>query len=133
MLHTEIDDKNVYAQVGLAVINGVPTLSETVLNPLKQVGTNFFAQINGNPLPSTPDYNLNVDARYDVPIGGDMRIFVSTDFNMQGKTNYVLYRTVEYTSDGNYELGAKVGFDFGRYEIAAFARNLTNTKRTWST
>ena len=47
---------------------------------------------------------------------------------MQGKTNFVLYRTVEYSADGNYELGGKIGYAFGKYELAVFARNLTNRK-----
>ena len=125
LLHTEIDDTNVYAQVGAA--NGV--LSETVLNPTRRIGNNYFAQINHNPFPNAPDYNLNVNARYDVPLGdGNSRVFLAGDINVQGKTNFVLYRSVEYSADGNYELGAKIGYAFGRYEIAAFARNLTNTK-----
>jgi len=124
LLHTEIEDPNVFAQVGAA--NGV--LSETVLNPVTRVGNNFYAQINGNPFPNAPDYNFNISARYDIPVGGESRVFVAGDFNLQGKTNYVLYRTVEYTSDGNNELGAKIGYAFGKYEIAAFVRNLTNNK-----
>lgn len=57
-----------------------------------------------------------------------MRLFVATDFNLQGKINYVLYKSVEYTSDGNNELGLKLGVAFGRYELAAFARNLTDNR-----
>jgi len=45
---------------------------------------------------------------------------------LQGKIDYLLYKTVEYTSDGNNELGLRAGYAFGRYEIAAFVRNLTN-------
>jgi len=81
-----------------------------------------------NPFPNAPDYNINVSARYDLPLGGDGKLFVAGDFNMQGKTNFVLYRMVEYNADGNYELGGKVGYAFGKYEIAAFVRNLTNRK-----
>jgi iron complex outermembrane receptor protein len=123
LLKTEVQDPNVYAQVGAA--NGV--LSQTVLNPTVRVGNNFFAQIDGNSLPNAPTFNLNIGGRYDLPVGnGDGRFFVSGDFNMQGRVNYVLYKTVEYTSVGNFELGAKAGYSFGRYEIAVFARNLTN-------
>ena len=128
LLHTEIDDKSVYTQVGSAVINGKPTLSQTVLNPVVQRGNLFFAQIDGNPFPNAPDYNLNVSARYDVPISDTSRLFVAGDFNMQGKTNFVPYATVEYRADGNYELGAKIGYAFKTYEVALFARNLTNQK-----
>lgn len=123
-LHTRIDDSNVFAQVGAA--NGVP--SETVLNPLVRVGSNYFAQIDGNPFPNAPKYNVNIEARYDLPLDNKSRLFIASDFNMQGKTYYTLYRSLEYTSSGNYELGAKIGYAFKSYEIAAFVRNLTNTK-----
>jgi iron complex outermembrane receptor protein len=130
LLHTEIDDKNVFVQVGSA--NSI--LSQTVLNPLQTV-TNpttgvktYFAQIDGNPFPNAPDYNLNLSARYDFPISDDSRVFVAGDFNMQGKTSFVPYQTVEYRADGNYELGAKIGYAFKTYEVAVFARNLTNQK-----
>ncbi len=122
-LHTQIEDRNVFAQAGAA--GGV--LSETVLNPVVRVGNNYFAQIDGNPLPNAPAFNLNISGRYDQLIGqSGAKLFVSGDFNMQGKTNFVLYRSVEYRADGNLELGAKVGLAFGRYEIAAFVRNLTD-------
>ncbi|WP_375382668.1 TonB-dependent receptor [uncultured Sphingomonas sp.] len=123
-LHTQIEDPNVYAQVGSA--GGV--LSETVLNPVVRVGANYFAQINGNPFPNAPNWNLNLGARYDLPLGDGKRIFVAGDFTIQGKTNFTLYRAVEYRADGNNELGAKVGYAFGRYEVAAFVRNLTDNK-----
>lgn len=124
LLHTQINDKSVYAQVGAA--GGV--LSETVLNPVVRVGNNFYAQIDGNSFPNAPTYNVNLNGRYDLPLNGreDQRLFIAADFNLQGKTNFVLYRTVEYSAKNNFELGGKVGFAFGRYEIAAFVRNLTN-------
>ena len=124
VLHTQVKDPNVYVQAGSAA--GV--LSETVLNPVNKVGANYFAQINGNPLPNAPKFNLNLSGRYDLPLGDDLRAFVGADFNLQGYTMYVPYKTVEYTSNGNYELGAKAGFAWGRYELAVFARNLTDKR-----
>ena len=121
LLHTEIKDPNVYAQVGAA--GGV--LSQTVLNPTVRVGNNYFAQINGNSLPNAPTFNINLGARWDIPVTDDNRFFVSSDFNMQGRVNYVLYKSVEYTSNGQFELGLKAGYAFGPYEIAGFVRNLT--------
>jgi iron complex outermembrane recepter protein len=123
LLHTEIDDKRVYAQV--CALNGAVVC--TVEDPTIKVGANTFAQIDGNPLPNAPKYNLNLTARYDLPIGPG-KAFVSTDWNMQGYTNYVLYRTKEFTSKGNFEGGLKIGYDLGDYEIVAFARNITNEK-----
>ena len=128
LLKTKIEDRNVYAQVGATGLGLNSVASETVLNPIVHVGNNIYAQIDGNSLPNAPDYNFNISARYDLPLGGESKLFVSTDFNLQGKINYVLYKTVEYTSDGNNELGVKAGYAFGRYEIAGFVRNVTNAK-----
>ncbi|MBB4098954.1 TonB-dependent receptor [Sphingomonas kyeonggiensis] len=125
-LHSEIKDKRVYAQV--CALNGIVVC--TVNDPVKQVGANYFAQIDGNPLPNAPKYNLNATARYDIPVSDSGRAFISTDWNIQGYTNYVLYKTNEFYSDGNFEGGLKVGYTGGNgtWEIAAFARNITNEK-----
>ncbi len=129
-LHSEIKDKRVYAQA--CALNGVlvctvkdPYVTRTVF------GANaYFAQIDGNPLPNAPEYNLNLTARYDVPVSDSGKFFISTDWNLQGYTNYVLYKTDEFYSDGNFEGGLKVGYTGGNgtWEIAAFARNITNEK-----
>jgi iron complex outermembrane receptor protein len=90
----------------------------------------YFAQIDGNPLPNAPKYNLNATARYDIPVSDSSKVFISTDWNLQGYTNYVLYKTNEFYSDGNFEGGLKIGFQGGNgaWEVAAFARNITNEK-----
>ena len=125
-LHSEIKDKRVYAQV--CALNGIVVC--TVENPTIKVGANTFAQIDGQPLPNAPKYNLNFTARYDIPVGDDGRVFAATDWNVQGYTNYVLYKTREFYSKGNFEGGVKLGYenlDKG-YEIAVFGRNITNEK-----
>ncbi len=123
LLHSEINDRRVYAQV--CALSGVVVC--TVQDPTIRIGTNVFAQIDGNPLPNAPRYNINLSARYDLPLG-EGRAFVSTDWNMQGYTSFVLYKTPEFTSDGNFEGGLKLGYATDNYEIAGFVRNITDER-----
>jgi iron complex outermembrane receptor protein len=126
-LHTEIHDQAALAQV--CVLGGMIVC--TVEDPTVVIpGRGTFARIDGNRLPNAPEYNLNVAARYDIPTGNDGKFFVSTDWNLQGFTSFVLYDTTEFTSDGNFEGGLKIGYEGGNgdWEVAAFARNITNEK-----
>ena len=65
-----------------------------------------------------------------VRLTGVGKVFLAGDFNIQGYTQYVLYRTKEFTSNGNFELGAKLGYAApgDKWEIAVFARNLTDER-----
>ncbi len=126
LLHSEIRDKRVYAQV--CALNGVVVC--TVEDPVTKIGANYFAQINGEPLPNAPQYNINLTARYDAPLPNGGKAFIASDFNIQGYTQYVLYRTKEFTSNGNFELGAQIGYAApgDKWQIAVFARNLTDER-----
>ena len=126
LLRSEIKDPRVYAQV--CALNGVVVC--TVEDPTIKVGANTFAQINGEPLPNAPEYNVDVTARYDQPLGNGGKAFVAGDFNIQGYTQFVLYRTKEFTANGNYEAGVKLGYvtPGDRFELAVFGRNITNQK-----
>jgi iron complex outermembrane receptor protein len=133
LLHTEIDDKNVYAQVcALNGALGAPNKGVvcTVENPTVTVGNNVYAQIDGNPLPDAPKYNFNFTGRYDIPVGEAGKVFVATDWNVQGYTSFVLYKTKEFYSKGNFEGGLKLGYENTAkgYEVALFGRNITNEK-----
>ena len=130
LLHSEIKDKDVYAQV--CALNGVVvcTVNDPTITANTFAGPALFAQIDGNPLPNAPKYTANVAARYDVPLGNGGKIFAATDWFVQGYTNFVLYRTDEFYSKGDFEGGLKIGYTApdNRWEIAAFARNITNEK-----
>jgi len=131
LLHTEIDDDRVYAQVCGLTVSGVYRVvctvqDPTIQRPLFGVPTTF-AQIDGNPLPNAPKYNLNFSGRYDLPVGNG-KAFIATDWNVQGYTSFVLYKTAEFTSNGNFEGGAKLGYAWGGYEASVFVRNITNEK-----
>lgn len=99
----------------------------TVLNPVS--GGN--AAINGNPFPNAPTWIGNVSAKYTLPLANGNELFVLTDWAYKGETNFTLYKSIEYSEAGFWEGGLRVGglFSDGKYEIAAYARNIMDEQR----
>jgi len=99
----------------------------TVLDPLNGLGQ---ALIDGNPFPNAPELTFNVFAEYTVPFRDHGEFFANTDWAVQGKTNFFLYESAEFTSSGNTEGGLRIGYraDSGAYEAAFFARNILDTE-----
>ncbi|PVM93873.1 TonB-dependent receptor [Caulobacter endophyticus] len=114
--HTKIKDS------GLAV---AVCAQCTVTDPLNTAGQ---ALVNGNPFPNAPEYILNFGARYNVPVGANGELFAETDWFRQGYTNLFLYESKEFNSKDTFEGGLKLGYarTDGAYEVAVFARNITN-------
>jgi iron complex outermembrane receptor protein len=56
---------------------------------------------------------------------------VLTDWSYRSKINFFLYESKEFTGKEMLEGGLRVGYnwDGGKYEVAAFRRNITNTER----
>lgn len=91
------------------------------------LNSNGLALIEGNSFPQAPDWTLNMTARYGIPVG-DGELYGLTDWAYQGKTNFFLYESAEFNSNGNFEGGLKIGYNFagGAYDISAFVRNITD-------
>jgi iron complex outermembrane recepter protein len=89
------------------------------------------ALVNGNPLPQAPKYVANVTARYGIPVAGGGEYFVYTDWSYRSKVNFFLYESKEFTGKAMTIGGLRAGYDWdgGKYEVAAFARNITNQIR----
>ncbi len=85
------------------------------------------ALIDGNPFPNAPDLTLNGFAEYTAPMGNG-ELFINTDWALQGKTNIFLYEAEEFSTSGNFEGGASVGYRAadGKYTVSLFARNITD-------
>lgn len=113
--YTELDDQDLLVGVCAQC---------TVLDPL--VGGR--AAVDGNPLPQAPEWTLNFVAEYTKPVGRDGELFFTTDWAFQGRTNFFIYESVEYTSNGDFEGGLKLGYRWndGAYEVAVFGRNITD-------
>jgi outer membrane receptor protein involved in Fe transport len=113
--HTKIKDST------LAV---APCAACTVTDPLNAAGQ---ALVNGNPFPNAPKYTFDFTARYAYPVASG-ELFAFTDWKVQGYTNLFLYQSKEFYSKGDFEGGLKLGYanKEGGWEVAAFARNITN-------
>ena len=115
---TKINDGNLVAPVcGLCAV--------TPQNPMNATGGAF---IDGNPLPNAPKWIANFNARYGIPVANGGEYFVHTDWAYRSEANALLYQAAEFTLPSLLEGGLRVGYVWpnGKYEIAAFGRNITN-------
>jgi iron complex outermembrane receptor protein len=102
----------------------------TVTDPTTTRGGNTVALIDGNPLPQAPKLTGNFTLKYTQPVGnGDLYVF--TDWVHRSKVNFFLYESVEFTGKALTEGGLRVGYSWGggKYDVAAFGRNITNQVR----
>jgi iron complex outermembrane recepter protein len=100
----------------------------TVLDPIVAIGGVNRALVDGNPFPNAPDWIFDVTARWAMPVGNRGEIFVFTDWAYQGRTNFFLYESREFVTDGQIEGGLRIGYGSidGRWEVALFGRNITD-------
>ncbi|WP_457388917.1 TonB-dependent receptor [Roseateles sp. P5_E1] len=100
----------------------------TVLDPAGPLaGT---VSINGNPLPRAPKVTWNWTLKYSVELGNG-ELSVLTDWAYKDKYNMFLYEAVEYKAKSALEGGLRVGYGWnnGKYEVAAYSRNITNHRQ----
>ncbi len=116
--HTEIRDTAL-------TITGCAQCTVTNAPDLAHPG-NFF--LNGNPFPEAPEYLINFTAKYTWPLASGAQIYAYTDWYLQGYTNFFLYKSVEFHTNGNYEGGLRIGYVFPNkdVEVALYARNITD-------
>ena len=96
----------------------------TVLNPQRPGAPGIYA-INGNALPQAPKWIANWTARYSVPFRGG-EIYGLTDWAYRSRIQFFLYDSVEFSSNYQLEGGARLGYRTGRWDMAVFARNITD-------
>ena len=126
---TEIKDPNLFVSpCGNANFGFFrPNTGCTVLDP---AGPNGTVSANGNPLPRAPKVVWNWTLKYSTQIGNG-EVSVLTDWAFKDKYNMFLYEAVEYRAKSALEGGLRVGYgwDNGKYEVAAFSRNITNHRQ----
>lgn len=117
--HTEIRDPNLETS---------PCAQCTVTNPIDPL--TGAAEVNGNPFPQAPDYQLSLTAHYTYPLANGGALVAYTNWWIQGYTNFFLYKSAEFHTNGNYEGDLRLAYDFPNktYELAVYAQNVTNKK-----
>lgn len=114
--HNEIKDPNAYV-AGCGA-------NCTVTNRQRTGSPGIFS-INGNQLPQSPRWIANWTAGYSAPINnGEAYLF--TDWAYRSKVQFFLYNSVEFSDDKMLEGGLRVGYRTDKFDLAAFARNITN-------
>ncbi|MFO1336690.1 MAG: TonB-dependent receptor [Burkholderiaceae bacterium] len=123
---TEIKDPGLAVSV-CGNSQNVTTPNCTVTDP---VNANGQALINGNPLPQAPKTQVNFTLRYGVPTA-DGEWYVLTDWTYRSEINFFLYEAKEFRGQPLTEGGLRLGYTWGqgKYELAAFGRNITNQIR----
>lgn len=123
--NTEIQDSNL--EVGTCAQCTITDPTRTIAGPFGPV---TFASIDGNPFPNAPEWSGDLTARYAIPMGNSGEFFIFTDWVYLGDTNFLLYESLEFNAKSRIEGGLKVGYSGGdgQWEVAAFARNITNEK-----
>lgn len=89
---------------------------------------NSAAYVDGNPFPNAPETIVTLTGRYSFPIGDEGEMFIYSDYAYQGETSLFIYQTEEFVTDGQFELGLRIGYmnyDYD-YEVALFGRNITD-------
>jgi iron complex outermembrane receptor protein len=112
--HTEIDDPN----LAIERCGGGCTITSPIVDGL--------VRVDGNPLPHAPKWIFSAIVDYRHLIGQGV-FKASADVAYHSEKSFFLYQSKEFVGD-SFELGARVAYAFqkGRFEIAAFGRNLTD-------
>ncbi|MDR7333373.1 TonB-dependent receptor [Roseateles asaccharophilus] len=86
--------------------------------------------INGNDLPRAPKLVWNWTLKYSTELAGG-ELTVLTDWAYKDKYNMFLYEAVEYRAKSALEGGLRVGYGWanGKYEVAAYGRNITDHRQ----
>ena len=120
---TEIKDSNLFVQTCGNFPNTGGVAGCTVTGT---PGTIPFTQLlNGNPLPRAPKWQGNFTLRYSTPVANG-EFFAYTDWAYRDTYNMFLYEAKEYKAKSLLEGGLRVGYKWDNYEVAAFARNITD-------
>ena len=124
--NTEIDDPSLSVLPCGAQTSpdgGMTVDNCTVLDPPGSFAGSV--SIDGNDLPRAPEWMYNFVLRYTKPMF-DGEIFVETDWVYRSDFSMFLYDSREFHADSFLEGGLNVGYVTDGFEVALYARNITD-------
>ena len=126
---TEIKDKSLIVQHcgnNANSLNGDGSSGCTPTNFSPRAG---YSAIDGNPLPRAPKHQLNFTLKYSTEIGNG-EFYAMTDWAYRTSYNFFLYEAPEYKAKKLTEGGVRAAYKWsnGKYEVAAFGRNITDRR-----
>ena len=114
--NTELQDDNLFLAGCFAC---------TITDPKTDQGYS----LDGNSLPHAPEWIANFILRYTRELG-DGEFYAYTDWSYRSEIDFFLYDSVEFTGEALLEGGLRTGYKWysgdTEYEVAAFARNITD-------
>jgi iron complex outermembrane recepter protein len=86
-------------------------------------------ELSGNRLPRAPEWQFNLSGEYGIPVGNSLDATIRANYQWQSQTFFSFYNHELNSQDayGLLNLSIAVTPEDGRWQLAAFARNLTNT------
>jgi iron complex outermembrane receptor protein len=111
------------------------TLNASVANIIARV-KNFncppaaavSCNINGQPLPYSPDWKGNLRGRYTMPVGGTFAMDLNVDYSWQSKVQYDLTQSPDAIQPAYGILNASIGLAHSAqgWRVSLLAKNLAN-------
>lgn len=91
-------------------------------------GTAASCQVNGKPLPFSPDWKLNARADYRLPLESAFVVELTTEYSWRSKTQYSINQTPDTVQDayGIWNAGVTVTAP-GDWRFTVLVKNLANT------
>ena len=85
--------------------------------------------INGQPLPFAPDWKLNLDGNYVVPVTQALNLVLDTDYKWQSKVQYQLAETPDtvQAAYGVWDLSVGLSDDAKGWRVSALVKNVGDT------
>lgn len=109
----------------------------TILNPIIVPANPAIGKfsptvsIDGNVLPQAPKYVASMTLKYILPLGGGSEFTLYSDLAYRSKISFFLYDSKEFIGKALTEVGLRAAYSwgYGKYEVAAYGRNIGNQIR----